>query len=606
MTRLVRFAVVSTWLWSAAALGQTKTIILPPIELNPDTPAPRWRPPTALGRTTCGGWVNGTLQPECTMQPATFERKLRLACPKGSFFDLGLGQCWSCPDGYHRTAHAVTDDKACAKAMRRKGVFGAAQFKGKRCPEGSFFDPIRDGECWACPAGYKRTVTPVDHAWACQKKFGGPFAKAKVVKKAQCEAGEFLDPRNGGECWRCEDGFARTVFPVHGEKACERSAFEDLVRATFVSKVACQAGEHFDLVDGGTCWSCPEGYKRSMRNVKGNAACRPGDIVWQPAAVQEPGIFGLAGADEAVLELVHTPRTIDTLIKANADAMKIDYAFARKEAWTGIADNPATSTVLGAALFVRILGAIGRDDETPAMKTFLGSFAAYLRARRIQIAKEALAAYDAWKAAVAARKAKSQSAAPGQMQTLFDIGTAPPDFEQILRAGVLANVGKSAGVGVLAGMILGDPAVLRIIFPYRKGLSNVAVSALRQAVSKLGQKLGMTALKELGKAALKTAFKSLAGVGSALGPVIIITVAMMIGSAAWDLVMAQRDARPKLEANLATAEQPLDLLRLLQSEGGPGEIQGYWTLAVSGTKYAPSRNMAAEISKVARAQAAKE
>jgi hypothetical protein len=134
----------------------------------------------------------------------------------------------------------------------------------------------------------------------------------------------------------------------------------------------------------------------------------------------------------------------------------------------------------------------------------------------------------------------------------------------------------------------------------------VAVSALRQAVSKLGQKLGMTALKELGKAALKTAFKSLAGVGSALGPVIIITVAMMIGSAAWDLVMAQRDARPKLEANLATAEQPLDLLRLLQSEGGPGEIQGYWTLAVSGRKYAPSRNMAAEIAKVARAQAAKE
>ncbi|MGA0395077.1 MAG: hypothetical protein ACO3MW_13575 [Rhodospirillales bacterium] len=40
----------------------------------------------------------------------------KVGCPKGTFHDpRNGGECWSCPRGYGRTAHAVTANKACHK-----------------------------------------------------------------------------------------------------------------------------------------------------------------------------------------------------------------------------------------------------------------------------------------------------------------------------------------------------------------------------------------------------------------------------------------------------------------------------------------------------------
>ncbi len=46
-------------------------------------------------------------------------------------------------------------------------------------------------------------------------------AKDHVV----CPKGQFLDPRNGGECWSCPANFKRTTTePVTSKRACNKPA----------------------------------------------------------------------------------------------------------------------------------------------------------------------------------------------------------------------------------------------------------------------------------------------------------------------------------------------------------------------------------------------
>ena len=40
-------------------------------------------------------------------------------------------------------------------------------------------------------------------------------------------------------------------------------------KVTFI----CPDGQFLDLIDGGTCWSCPEGYKRTLYGITGKKAC---------------------------------------------------------------------------------------------------------------------------------------------------------------------------------------------------------------------------------------------------------------------------------------------------------------------------------------------
>ena len=179
----------------------------------------------------CGGYgPNGKIQPRCGTNPAKFTSAARGKCPSGSFFDIGKWSCYSCPSGYRRTLAAIGSDRACAKRDKTvRGKFGKASYMGPVCPKGSFFDGIRGGECRKCPAGYKRTIAHVDTKTACAKKpIFGPFAKAAQVKKASCGSGEFKDAlynkggSKGGTCWTCPKAWDRTIFPVYGKKACEK------------------------------------------------------------------------------------------------------------------------------------------------------------------------------------------------------------------------------------------------------------------------------------------------------------------------------------------------------------------------------------------------
>jgi hypothetical protein len=208
-------------------------------------------------------------------------RNASIDCPSGSFPDLGVSSCWKCPEGYTRSIHAVDKDKACQKPDSTVvGGFLAATFQGRLCEKGSFYDPIRGGECYSCPAGYSRTATHIDAPNACYK--AESFSYATRVKTTpwphECASGSFFDPIGG--CFTCPAGYARTAYSVQTSQACAK-AVNDPKPATLVKKAQCQPGEIRDLMikgeqdvsAGGGCWTCPVATDRTILPITGDHAC---------------------------------------------------------------------------------------------------------------------------------------------------------------------------------------------------------------------------------------------------------------------------------------------------------------------------------------------
>lgn len=142
-----------------------------------------------------------------------------------SFFDLiDGGSCWSCPKGFKRTAASVSAGNACVgfKRASQAGVYGCKRKYGSS----AFYDAIDGGSCWTCPKGYKRTVFSVKSGKACEK-WNSPISisHSSATKRGKngCDRG-FSDPIDGGTCWTCPSGSKRTVYSVKSDKACEATS----------------------------------------------------------------------------------------------------------------------------------------------------------------------------------------------------------------------------------------------------------------------------------------------------------------------------------------------------------------------------------------------
>lgn len=97
---------------------------------------------------------------------------LKTDCARGQFWDPN-GYCYTCPRGYDRTVFPVTGSQACSKPVA--AVYARATRAGDFCPRGSFLD-IGRGDCWSCPDNWYRTVNAVTSARACASKVGNIFA----------------------------------------------------------------------------------------------------------------------------------------------------------------------------------------------------------------------------------------------------------------------------------------------------------------------------------------------------------------------------------------------------------------------------------------------
>ncbi|PJI39569.1 DM9 repeat-containing protein [Ferrovibrio sp.] len=639
----------------------------------------------------CGGIVNGKPQPPCDPMGATYEGPARGSCPAGSFFDVGLWQCWSCPQGYERSTAAVDTARACARRdPNARGELGPARYMGPLCPPGSFHDPIRGGECWSCPSGYERTIAHIDagdacvrparddlksairqkrtiwphecssgqfhdgwdggSCWscpsgynrtgnhinsgeACSRSLSAQIARASVVKRAQCEAGEIhdlkipgqQDTRTGGGCYKCAEAWDRTVHDVTGPQACEKDPRMEFARATFQAALTCPSGQHFDLIgvsnaelsalrarnlvrgnpgaaNSGTCWSCPTGAKRTVYSVKdANACSAPDGFRWSTAPYDEPGLFRLQGAEAATLEILRERNGIEIAIAELAKNTNTPVATVRREVWEEIARAPQDSAVLKAVLFAKLLDAIAQPSvATPAQKELLQSFGRYIVARRTYTAQDALLAYEAWaQADTYWRQQRNQTA--GNMVALLDTGVAPPDFEEIGHVGLIVGMTASgvASTGYTMAMLGGAFTKLA---PYATQVAKQSGIKFAQKVAlKAGEDLTKVMVKNSTKAAIVTAKKAgtkatmaaMKMIASA-GPQIIIFIATEIITAEFEKMESITQARPKLQTALATARQAPDFSRMTASEQGMGNVQGYWTLA-TGSETPPSAAGAAEI-----------
>lgn len=159
-------------------------------------------------------------------QEFTAARKIgKAGCDRG-FYDVGTGDCYECPAGYKRSVASVTSKNACerpatmkyAKAInkgRAGGIFGTD------CPAGSFYDP--NGNCYTCPNGYKRTVYPVTGGKACEQRQPAGYQYATKVGDGDCPNGSFFDPIQGGTCWTCPPGYKRSIYRVDGQSGCVKN-----------------------------------------------------------------------------------------------------------------------------------------------------------------------------------------------------------------------------------------------------------------------------------------------------------------------------------------------------------------------------------------------
>ncbi len=358
-------------------------------------------PPTP-GRLTKGCSLFG--RPARPLGPAPKKQ-----CDAPAFTDpRNGGECWSCPTSYVRNASAVTQPDACWKPVSE--LLSAATQTGRTgCGSGSFGDPRNGGECWACPAGYGRTLEAVTADRACSKTIIGPFSVASFKGKiGTCNGSSFFDPIDGGTCWTCPAQYRRTALSVTSSKACAQTVPTQYSVATVLN--ACSAsydsprgyGTAFrEDRNGGECWACPipleraKGSDVTTKSRSGiDAACMAGGdtdrIVWQLGQYPEPGLYrfmpGLLSMAMA------SPKAVDAFLLKSAGGDQAE----KRALWAAMISDPAGSAELKALIFASLLTVAKQEKPDLPAKYTLNDFESYMRDRRVYIAEEAVRMHEKW------------------------------------------------------------------------------------------------------------------------------------------------------------------------------------------------------------------
>lgn len=527
------------------------------------------------GHSACGGVdEQGRLQPACAFQKATYVKKSIKKCPDGSF--AAAGACYSCPSGYKKDAlRKVTHEKACFKKLSKAQTSPAKKLGSAKCPGGSKYDGRNGGECWKCPSGFGRTAAAVDKWNACGK-IGKKAQSAIFVKKACPVAGSIRDPRKGGECWQCPEEFSRTGNAVTGKKACKTN--KTFAKATEVSDKKCAPGEIFDFIDGGTCWTCPEGSKRTINGIKSAKACRNNKMQWVMPKRQLYGLFGLGVGGEDILAKLIADRTqIDAAAKKVAQIGGKDEATMLKETWEIIDTHPENSAILSAVLGQYIIEAVAKptSEQTASEKDLLKRVAQLIQWNRQFIAYQAKQAHENFIATSEAERAKFVKQA-GAAVLYAGSGPTPPDYNEALVASIQAGAGVAGPVGAAIVPLLSEGA-RSVLLPFRR----VSEEVIKNGVKTLVQRSAQAAGTGMSTGSVMTA--------AAAGPMVIALAAGVIVTMEFDKLMAMEKADGQIRQSLAIANRTVNVGTLLQQKDGAGEFLFHWA-AVIGAPTKPSAN----------------
>ncbi len=527
------------------------------------------------GHSACGGVdQRGNLQEPCGFDRAKFESKAVGKCPKGSFFDIGTWACFSCPKGFNRNARPVTSPKACDKPI--KGSTTKAVYLGKvSCPSGAFLDPRNGGECWKCPSGYGRTAAAVNQWNACGM-IGKKAVSAEFKGKACNAEGAFRDPRNGGECWKCPEDHLRTAAAVTAGNACHTNLnFEP---ATKEAALTCPAGQHFDFIDGGTCWSCPQDTTRSTSSVKSAKACRIKKMRW---VLPERGKYSLlslgTGAEDILAKLIAERTRIDEVAKAAAKASRTSEAEAITNVWKVIDANPSESPVLSALLAQIVMETALKPaaQRTASEKDLLATVVRLIQWNRQFVAYQSKQAFDAY--FVAANKANEIALSKMGAASIYAGGViSPPDYNEIVAGAIQMGAGFAGPVGAV--LITFIKPVQAALLPYRALQAAKAASGAAKVAGEVAK-----------TAAVSTSWTGASAAMAAAAPMVIAAAAAIVVTMEMDKLLKTEEMEGKIRQAIDISNRPVDIGVLLQMKEGPDEFLFHWS-AVIGGKTQPSAN----------------
>lgn len=547
-------------------------------------------------------------------------------CPVGTFHDpIRGGECYTCPAGYTRSAAHVDAPNACyvaagesfARPIRHRTTIWPHD-----CTSGQFWDGWNGGGCWTCPSGFVRSGHPIDNDRACSKAVAEQQAKAAVHSKAECGPGEIKDLKiagvqdfaRGGGCWTCPTATERTIHAVDGSQACERPAGFVYASATQSKALTCEITEIFDPINsnnaavttalnernrlfpnspisaassGGTCWTCPPGTKRNTNTVYGGSACQPTGIFWDSTSYNQPGLFHLDGAEAVALKLASERTLINEIIagmKAGDTTGKLPANFA-KLVWEDIGVRPQDSAVLKVAVFARVVAAANQPSAATAdERLLLASVVEQIRQFRIFMAQDALNAYKSWAANEDYRKTVYASSVVAQS---VDMGEIPPDFEDITAETILGSMAASGGSSSAIALALAPQAMRAKIFPYAfratyQGTKSGVTAARVAATTTRLTRIMATTTGKVAAAGAKAA-AGISMIAASIGPQVIVTIAIEVLSVVVEQQIDRLNAEPKLLTGLANATNTrTDFARLMSTQSGVLQAEGYWTNLMSG------------------------
>lgn len=518
------------------------------------------------------------------------------------------------------------------------------------CDKG-FYDPIWGGTCWDFPPDngegkWIRSTEPVtnDNAvWRIPKP-KEYVAKAERVTRGtafawDCPSGTFWDIYDTGGCWKCTDKHPRrTAAPVWADNACAAS-LNETASAVFLKYNGCpkpnaatmglkgkrQPGKPF-LQLGSGCYACPNAdedgnilvTERNGNIITGDAyANNQGCAIvfkWKPPEFPEPGLSGLEGVREILLEnlLFEDPDLVTAYLTKAGEVLghkpgtpeSIRYV---SQQWQEIAASPYKSAAVADLVFgfVELAAATDANSRTPAERALVGGVEQYVNLRRTFVAEQALAMYDAWKAND--DKTKNQRARSRLEVIGFDYGTVPLDFQAAVMAGFGLGVAGIGAIGAIAGANIHavstaktarDAVVnlkqLKVALDQARAARNVIEA---QRVQANITRILSTAARAQRVANVFTAFRALtiATRIGILGPAILIeVVGIILTSIAIDQFMQIIEARPKLQAAVERAKQPVDLQKLLTEPNGKEQLVYFWSKAMDAKKITEDEEVVAK------------
>ena len=492
----------------------------------------------------------------------------------------------------------------CADSATKPAACGTTQadWVGKhelnmKCDSG-FYDPIWGGTCWKCPdddgyGGWIRSLDAVDKDTACwrvPKEQLGYAIKVKAPALAwDCPSGSFWDGYSPdgccGSCWKCPDSLPRrTANHITSSAACA-SSLNETSRAIFLKFNGCPKpdaatmkltdkrapGNPFLDVGAGGCYACPivdntGNFLIAERNANplygtSNSGCTI-NVQWKPAAFAEPGLASMEGVKDVIWEqklfdAAHITGYLYDLAEArglgDATPAAQEWVAAR---WLEIARSPYNNETIRGYIFVLLKAALKKkvEERTAGEKRLIESFAIYIRERRTYLAEQALAMYDNWKAWDDAYRAETGQSR--QLGGLFYYGTVPYDFHGTLTG--LMGLG-GAGVSTISSLVAVNRWVASLETKIVDGTQVLrARSALHGIMNNPLRYLLMAS-----------------GVRIVTGASLVSVAGLILSSVAIDQFVKIETARPKLQASLDLARQPVDLAAL-----GEDMLYVYWSKAM--------------------------